>query len=140
MRVLHFNSYTSGGGYQDPTVLCDVLAKKEIESRLLCKASSPARGRQLLFNRLIRRSFVSLSREPWHGPRRLLLSPGPENWEKIDVVLHTGADRFDFRALGEVGVKEGIISFHHVDDHPETNLACREILKTEGLYAMGLLP
>ena len=136
MRVLHFKSYTSGGGYQDPTVLCDVLAKKEIESRLLCKASSPARGRQLLFNRLIRRSFVSLSREPWHGTRRLLLSPGPENWEKIDVDLHTGADRFHFRALEEVVVKQGMIALQALDDHGGTNLG----VKSKGFLAWSYCP
>ena len=123
MRVLHFNTHASGGSYEYATVLCDALAKEGIESRLLCKALPPARRHQLLFNRLIRRAFVALSREPWHGTRRLLLSPGPENWEKIDVDLRTGADRFHFRALEEVVVKQGMIALQALDDHPETNLA-----------------
>jgi hypothetical protein len=135
MRVLHFNSCTSGGGYQDPAVFCDVLAKKEIESRLLCKASLPAGERQLLFNRLIRRSFVSLSCEPWHGARRLLLSPGPENWEKIDVDLHTDADRFDFRALEKVMVKQGMTALQALDGHGGTNLG----VKSKGFVGVGLL-
>lgn len=136
MRFLHFNTYASDGSYDYATVLCDVLAKEGIESRLLCKALPPARGRQLLFNRLIRRSFFSLSREPWHGTRRLLLSRGPENWKKIDVDLHTGADRFDFRALEDVVVKHGMIAFQAFDDHGGTNLG----VKSKGFVAWGYCP
>src|SRR6266516_6355462 len=96
MRVLHLNTHTSGGSYEYATVLCDGLVKEGIESRLLCKALPPARGFRLLFDRLIRRSFVSWSREPWHGTRRLLLPPDPKELEGIDLIhLHTVADWFN---------------------------------------------
>ena len=141
MRVLHFNTHASGGGYEYATVLCDALAKEGIESRLLCKALPPTRGSRPFFNRLIRRSFVSWPAIPGSGPGHFCCCTVPKNWKKFDVRTSAPmADWFDFRALEALGVKEGIISFHHVDDHPETNLACREILKTEGLCAMGLLP
>ena len=65
-----------------------------------------------------------------------LLSPGPENWEKIDVDLHTGADRFDFRALEEVVVKQGMIALQALDDHGGTNLG----VKSKGFVAWGYCP
>ncbi len=96
MRVLHLNTHASGGSYEYATVLCDALAKGGIESRLLCKALPPAKGSRLFFDRLIRRSFASLSREPWHGTRRLLLPPDSKELEGIDVIhLHTVADWFN---------------------------------------------
>ena len=53
-----------------------------------------------LLDRVIRRSYVSLSTEPWHGTRRLLSPPAPEELDGIDVVhLHTVADWFDVPAL-----------------------------------------
>src|SRR5436305_14373821 len=93
MRVLHLNTHTSGGSYEYATLLCDTLAKEGIQSRLLCKASPPISGATLLFDRLIRRSFVSLSREPWHGTRRLWSPPDSKELEGIDLIhLHSVGD------------------------------------------------
>lgn len=95
MRVLHLNTHPSGGSYEYATLLSTALTERGIESRVLCKNSSGKGGRFFL-NRLIRRASVSLSREPWHGTRRLLLPPGPEELENVDVVhLHTLADWFN---------------------------------------------
>lgn len=115
MRVLHFNTHASGGSYEYATVLCEGLAKEGIESRLLCKALPPARGSRLLFDRLIRRSFVSLSRQPWHGTRRLLLPPDSEELEAIDVIhLHTVADWFNIpRWLEALPKRIGVVITLH---------------------------
>ena len=95
MRVLHLNTLASGGSYEYAALLSTALAERGIDSRVLCKNASPEGGRFFL-NRLIRRASVSLSREPWHGTRRLLLPPGPEEMANVDVVhLHTVADWFD---------------------------------------------
>ena len=95
MRVLHLNTHPSGGSYEYAALLSIALAERGIESRVLCKNASADGGRFFL-NRLIRRASVSLSREPWHGTRRLLLPPGSEEMAGVDVVhLHTVADWFD---------------------------------------------
>jgi glycosyltransferase involved in cell wall biosynthesis len=95
MRVLHLNTHPSGGSYEYAALLSTALAEQGIESRVLCKNAS-AKGARFFLNRLIRRASVSLSREPWHGTRRLLLPPGPEQLADVDVVhLHTVADWFD---------------------------------------------
>src|SRR5215471_5559693 len=94
MRVLHLNTHPSGGSYEYAALLSTALAERGIESRVLCKNASE--GCRFFLNRLIRRASVSLSREPWHGTRRLLLPPGPEELADVDVVhLHTVADWFD---------------------------------------------
>jgi len=96
MRVLHLNTHASGGSYEYATLLCAALAEQGIESRVLSKNSQPRVGRRPLLDRVIRRSYVSLSTEPWHGTRRLLSPPAPEQLDQIDVVhLHTVADWFD---------------------------------------------
>src|SRR5216117_1349395 len=95
MRVLHLNTHPSGGSYEYAALLSTALAEQGIESHVLCK-NAPAKGARFFLNRLIRRASVSLSCEPWHGTRRLLLPPGPEQLADIDVVhLHTVADWFD---------------------------------------------
>src|SRR6266478_2729454 len=95
MRVLHLNTHPSGGSYEYAALLSTALAEQGIESHVLCK-NAPAKGARFFLNRLIRRASVSLSREPWHGTRRLLLPPGPEQLADVDVVhLHTVADWFD---------------------------------------------
>src|SRR5437588_5753580 len=95
MRVLHLNTHPSGGSYEYAALLSTALAEQGIESHVLCK-NAPAKGARFFLNRLIGRSSVSLSREPWHGTRRLLLPPGPEQLADVDVVhLHTVADWFD---------------------------------------------
>jgi glycosyltransferase involved in cell wall biosynthesis len=96
MRVLHLNTHASGGSYEYAAVLSSALAEQGIESRVLCKHSPTAEGARFLLDRVIRRSYVSLSTEPWHGTWRLLSAPAPEEMEGVDVVhLHTVADWFD---------------------------------------------
>ncbi len=96
MRVLHLNTHASGGSYEYAALLCASLAEQGIESRILSKNSQPWQGRRPFLDRVIRRSYVSLSTEPWHGTRRLLSPPAPEELDQIDVVhLHTVADWFD---------------------------------------------
>jgi glycosyltransferase involved in cell wall biosynthesis len=96
MRILHLNTHSSGGSYEYAALLSTALAEQGISSDVLCKNSpSTETGRRLL-DRVIRRSYVSLSTEPWHGTRRFLSPPSPENLDGIDVVhLHTVADWFD---------------------------------------------
>ena len=95
MRVLHLNTHPSGGSYEYAALLSTALAERGIESHVLCK-NAAAKGGRFFLNRLIRRISVSLSREPWHGTRRLLSPPCPEELADVDVVhLHTVADWFD---------------------------------------------
>jgi glycosyltransferase involved in cell wall biosynthesis len=96
MRVLHLNTHASGGSYEYAALLSTALAEQGIESHLVCKHSPPAEAGRLLLDRLIRRSYVSLSTEPWHGTRRLLLPPRHEELAEVDIVhLHTVADWFN---------------------------------------------
>src|SRR6266571_399848 len=96
MRILHLNTHASGGSYEYAALLCAALAEQGIESRLLSKDSQPPSLRRPLLDRVIRRCYVSLSTEPWHGSRRLLSPPAPQELDQIDVVhLHTVADWFD---------------------------------------------
>ena len=115
MRVCHYNTHASGGSYEYATLLCDALDAEGIASRLCCKVSPGARGVRRFFDRLIRRSYVSMSREPWHGTRRLSAPRDARDFEEIDVVhLHTVADWFDVPSWletlpREIGV---VISLH----------------------------
>jgi glycosyltransferase involved in cell wall biosynthesis len=96
MRVLHLNTHSSGGSYEYAALLSTALAEQGIESHVLCKNLPTAGTGRLLLDRVIRRSYVSLSTEPWHGTRRLLSPPAPEDLEGFGVVhLHTVADWFD---------------------------------------------
>ena len=96
MRVLHLNTHSSGGSYEYAALLFSALLEHGIESRILCKNSSPAETGRPLLDRVIRRSYVSLSTAPWHGTRRLFPPPTAEDVEEVDVVhLHTVADWFD---------------------------------------------
>ncbi len=96
MRVLHLNTHASGGSYEYAALLSTAFAEQGVESRVLCKNSRPTKAGRPLLDRVIRRSYVSLSTEPWHGTRRLLSPPAPEELDRIDVVhLHTVADWFD---------------------------------------------
>jgi glycosyltransferase involved in cell wall biosynthesis len=95
MRVLQLNTHSSGGSYEYAVLLSTALAEQGIESHVLCKNPSPAETRSLL-DRIIRRSYVSISTEPWHGTRRLLSPPAPGELAEVDVVhLHVVADWFD---------------------------------------------
>jgi glycosyltransferase involved in cell wall biosynthesis len=96
MIVLHLNTHASGGSYEYAALLCAALAEQGIESRLLSKNSQPPEARRPLLDRVIRRLYVSLSTEPWHGTWRLLPPPSAEDLEGVDVVhLHMVADWLD---------------------------------------------
>jgi glycosyltransferase involved in cell wall biosynthesis len=96
MRVLHLNTHSSGGSYQYAALLSTSLMEHGIESRVLCKDSQLPQSGRVLLDRVIRRLYVSLSTEPWHGTRRLLLPPSTKDLKAVDVVhLHVVADWFD---------------------------------------------
>src|SRR6266487_5194617 len=96
MRVLHLNTHSSGGSYEYAALLSTALVEQGIESRVLCKNSPLAQTGRVLLDRVIRRSYVSFSTEPWHGTRRFLPPPSLEDLNGRDVVhLHTVADWFD---------------------------------------------
>src|SRR5205809_2644719 len=96
MRVLHLNTHASGGSYEYAALLSTALAEQGVEGHMLCKNPPAAEAGRLLWDRVIRRSYVSLSTEPWHGTWRLLSQPAAEDLEGMDVVhLHTVADWFD---------------------------------------------
>src|SRR6266566_4131222 len=96
MRVLHLNTHSSGGSYEYAALLSTALAEQGISSDVLCKDSPLGESGRPLLDRVIRRSYVSLSTEPWHGTWRLSVPPAPEELDGIDVVhLHTVADWFD---------------------------------------------
>ena len=96
MRVLHLNTHASGGSYEYAALLCVALAEQGIEGRVLSKDSQSPAARRPLLDRVIRRSYISLSTEPWHGTLRLLSSPVSAQLDQVDVVhLHTVADWFD---------------------------------------------
>ena len=115
MRVLHLNTHASGGSYEYATLLSTALAEQGIENLVLCKNSPAAEAGRLLLDRVIRRSYVSFSTEPWHGTRRLLSPPASEDQQGVDVVhLHMVADWFDVPSWletlpREIGV---VISLH----------------------------
>ena len=115
MRILHLNTHASGGSYEHAALLCTALAEQGIESRLLSKSSQPPKGPRPFFDRVIRRSYVSLSTEPWHGTRRLLPPPAGAELVGIDVVqLHMVADWFDVpRWLETLPRKIGVVISVH---------------------------
>jgi glycosyltransferase involved in cell wall biosynthesis len=119
MRVLHLNTHSSGGSYEQAALLSSALTEQGIESRVLCKYSKPIESAGPLMDRILRRSYVSLSIEPWHGTRRLLSAPGAEELDGIDVVhLHTVADWFNVpnwleTLPGRIGVVVGLHDMWH---------------------------
>jgi glycosyltransferase involved in cell wall biosynthesis len=95
MRILHLNTHSSGGSYEYALLLSTALAEQGIESHLLSRDSQLQSGRPLL-DRVIRKAYVSLSTEPWHGTRRLLSPVHPEQLQAFDLVhLHMVADWFN---------------------------------------------
>src|SRR5215831_18533657 len=95
MRVLHLNTHSSGGSYEYAVVLSSALIEQGIESHVLSKDSQLRSGKRFV-DRLIRKVYVSFSIEPWHGTRRFLLPPSPEELRHFDLVhLHTVADWFN---------------------------------------------
>jgi glycosyltransferase involved in cell wall biosynthesis len=115
MRVLHLNTHASGGSYEYAALLSTALAEQGIESRVLCKNPSLAETGRLLLDRIVRRTYVSFSTEPWHGTRRLLSPPAVEDVEGVDVVhLHTMADWFDVpRWLNTLPRRMGVVISVH---------------------------
>ena len=96
MRVLHLNTHASGGSYEYAVLLSTALAEQGIESHVLSKNSQQLRSSKPFWDRVIRKAYVSLSIEPWHGTRRLLSPPHPEEWRGFDLMhLHTVADWFN---------------------------------------------
>src|SRR5881275_327458 len=115
MKVLHLNTHASGGSYEYAALLSTALVEQGIESRVLCKNSPSAQTSRVLLDRVIRRAYVSSSTEPWHGTRRLLSPPAPEDLEGVDVVhLHTVADWFDVpRWLETLPSRTGVVISVH---------------------------
>ena len=95
MRVLHLNTHSLGGSYQYAFLLSTALAEQGIESHVFSRESQLQTGKPFL-DRVVRKAYVSLSSQPWHGTRRLLSSPGAEELQGFDVVhIHTVADWFN---------------------------------------------
>jgi glycosyltransferase involved in cell wall biosynthesis len=115
MRVLHLNTCSSGGSYEYAAFLSTALTELGIESHVLCKDSQSAKPHRPFLDRVIRRSYVTLSTAPWHGTRRFLSSPVLEELEQIDAVhLHTVADWFDIpRWLETLPERIGVVISLH---------------------------
>src|SRR5215469_15002055 len=95
MRVLHLNTHSSGGSHEYAALLSSALAEQGIETCVLFRDSQLRPGKPF-FDRIIRKAYVSLSIEPWHGTRRLLTPPCPNELQGFDLVhLHTVADWFN---------------------------------------------
>jgi glycosyltransferase involved in cell wall biosynthesis len=96
MRVLHLNTHASGGSYEYAALLSTALSEQGIESHVLSKDSQQMQLGKPFLDRVIRKAYVSFSTEPWHGTRRLLSPPRPEELQGFDLVhLHTVADWFN---------------------------------------------
>jgi glycosyltransferase involved in cell wall biosynthesis len=115
MRVSHLNIHESGGSYEYAALLSTGLAEQGIESRVLCKDSQRTEPGRVLLDRVIRRAYVSLSTEPWHGTRRLLCPPRAGELKGVDVVhLHTVADWFNVpRWLETLPTRVGVVISVH---------------------------
>ena len=96
MTVLHLNTHSSGGSHEYAVLLSTALAEEGIESHVLSRDSQQLHSGTLFLDRVIRKAYVSFSTEPWHGTRRLLSPPRPEELQGVDLVhLHTVADWFN---------------------------------------------
>src|SRR5262249_35800749 len=77
-------------------LLSTALAEQGIESHVLCRDSQRLQHGRPFLDRVIRKAYVSLSTEPWHGTQRLQSPPHPEELQGFDLVhLHTVADWFN---------------------------------------------
>src|SRR5919198_4386709 len=114
MRVLHLNTHSSGGSYEYAVILSSALGEQGIESHVLFRDSKLPPGKSFL-DRLIRKAYVSLSTEPWHGTRRLLPPPCAEELQGFDLVhLHTVADWFNIpNWLKTLPVRMGVVITLH---------------------------
>jgi glycosyltransferase involved in cell wall biosynthesis len=115
MKVMHLNTHASGGSYEYAALLSTALAEQRIESHVLCKNSPSAKTGRLLLDRVIRRSYVSLSTEPWHGTRRLMPAPEAKELADVDVVhLHMMADWFEVPSwLETLPIEIGVVISLH---------------------------
>src|SRR5258708_12633060 len=96
MRVLHLNTHSSGGSHEYAVLLSTALAEQGIESHVPSRDSQQLQSGKPFLDRVVRKAYVSFSTEPWHGTRRLLSPPRPEELEGVDLVhLHTVADWFN---------------------------------------------
>src|SRR5262249_62135857 len=96
MKVLHLNTHVAGGSYEYAALLSTALAEQGIESHVLCRDSQRLQHGRPFLDRVIRKAYVSLSTEPWHGTQRLQSPPHPEELQGFDLVhLHTVADWFN---------------------------------------------
>jgi hypothetical protein len=142
MRVLHLNTHVSGGSYEYAMLLSTALGEQRIVRHVLCKNSPPAERDRPLLDHIIRRLYVSLSIELWHGTQRRLSPPAAEDLEGVDVVhLHVVADWFDVpRWLETLPRRIGIVtSVHGTWDVTGGN---SEILRAgvEALVSLGIEP
>jgi glycosyltransferase involved in cell wall biosynthesis len=115
MRVLHLNTHSSGGSHEYATLLSSALAEQGIESHVLSRDSQQLQPGEPFLDRVIRKAYVSLSTDPWHGTRRLLSPPRAEELQGFDVVhLHTVADWFNVPSWLETlaGGIGAVISLH----------------------------
>ncbi len=78
MSVLHLNTHVSRGSYAYAVLLVTALATQGLRVMCFAKIRRQQEAGRVLLDRVIRRSYPSLSREPWHATRRLLSPPGPE--------------------------------------------------------------
>jgi glycosyltransferase involved in cell wall biosynthesis len=77
-------------------LLSTALAEHRVQSHVLSKDSQQLQPGKSFLDRVIRKAYVSFSTEPWHGTRRLLSPPRPEELQGVDLVhLHTVADWFN---------------------------------------------
>src|SRR5689334_45992 len=96
MRVLHLNTQSSGGSYEYALLLSNALGEQGIESHVFTRNSQQLQQGNSFLDRVIRKAYVSLSTEPWHGTRRLLSPPRADEMQAFDLVhLHTVADWFN---------------------------------------------
>jgi glycosyltransferase involved in cell wall biosynthesis len=103
MRVLHLNTHCTGGSYEYATLLSAALVEQGIESHVISRDPQQLHAGKSFLDRVIRKAYVSLSTEPWHGTRRLMSSPLPEELQGFDLVhLHTVADWFNVPSWLEI--------------------------------------
>jgi len=115
MRVLHLNTHSSGGSHEYAVLLSTALAEEGIESHVLSRDSQQLQSGKPFLDRVIRKAYVSFSTEPWHGTRRLLSPPRPEELQGFDLVhLHTVADWFNVPSwLETLPAGIGVVSTLH---------------------------
>jgi glycosyltransferase involved in cell wall biosynthesis len=115
MRVLHLNTHSSGGSHEYAELLSNTLSEQGIESRVFSRDSQQLHPGNTFFDRVIRKAYVSLSTDPWHGTRRLLSPPRADVMQAFDLMhLHTVADWFNLPDwLETLPVPKGVVITLH---------------------------